>query len=95
MAMVKVLIYGHVLREVMEDPELEIPLTDPVTLREFMEGQPELFERLMPFLKARQLMFTVNQKISTLEAKIKDGDTVKITHQGGDQHADGAMWHNP
>lgn len=93
--MVKILIFGHALREVMEDPEVEMSLTETVTLRELMEGHPDQFEGLMPFLKSHQLMFTINQKISTLEAKVKDGDTVKITHQGGDQHADGAMWHNP
>ena len=93
--MIKILIFGHALREVVEDPEMEMPLKDPMTLREFMEGHPEVFEGLMPFLQSHELMFTVNQKISTLEVKLKDGDTVKITHQGGQQYADGARWHNP
>ena len=93
--MIKVLVFGHALREIVEDPEMEIYLKDPMTLREFMQEHPEAFQGLMPFLQSHELMFTVNQKISTLEAKIKDGDTVKITHQGGEQHADGARWHNP
>lgn len=93
--MVKVLIFGHALRDVVEDPEVEIPVEEPTTLRALLEGHPEQFQSLMPFLQSRQLMFTINQKISTWEAKVQGGDTVKITHQGGDAHADGAMWHNP
>lgn len=93
--MLKVLIFGYALREVVEDPEVEIPLETPTTLRALLEEHPELFQSLMPFLRSQQLMFTINQKISTLEAKVQDGDIVKITHQGGEQHADGAMWHNP
>ncbi|MDR4495665.1 MAG: MoaD/ThiS family protein [Nitrospirales bacterium] len=93
--MVKVLIFGHALREVVEDPEVEISLEEPTTLRALLEGHPEHFQSLMPFLQSQQVMFTINQKISTWEAKVQVGDTVKITHQGGDQHSDGAMWHNP
>ena len=93
--MLKVLIFGHALREVVEDPEVEMVLDDSTTLRMLLEEHPEIFQSLMPFLRSQQLMFTINQKISTLDAKVKDGDVVKITHQGGEQHADGAMWHNP
>ena len=93
--MLKVLIFGYALREVVEDPEVEISLENPTTLRSLLEEHPESFQNLMPFLRSQQLMFTINQKISTLEAKVKDGDIVKITHQGGEQHTDGAMWHNP
>lgn len=93
--MLKVLIFGHALREIVEDPEVEIPLENSTTLRALLEEHPDSFQSLMPFLQSHELMFTINQKISTLEAKVKDGDIVKITHQGGDQHTDGAMWHNP
>ena len=93
--MVKVLIFGHALREVVEDPEVEISLDEPTTLRGLLEGHPEQFQGLMPFLQSQELMFTINQKISTWEAKVQGNDIVKITHQGGGQHSDGAMWHNP
>ena len=93
--MLKVLIFGHALREIVEDPEVEIPLKNTTTLRGLLEEHPDSFQSLMPFLRSHELMFTINQKISTLEAKVKDGDIVKITHQGGGQHDDGAMWHNP
>jgi molybdopterin converting factor small subunit len=93
--MVKVLIFGLALREAVEDPEVEITLETTTTIRQLLEDYPDRFQGLMPFLHANELMLTINQKISTLEAHLKNGDILKITHQGGDQHADGAMWHNP
>ena len=93
--MVKVLIFGHALREAVEDPEVEISLKEEMSLRQLLEQHPDQFQGLIPFLEAHQLMVTINQKISLLESKVSDGDTVKITHQGTDHHADGAMWHNP
>lgn len=93
--MVKVLLFGHALREAVEDPEMEISLEESVSLRQLLEMFQEQFRDIMPFLHSQELMFTINQKISTLDAFVKNGDTVKITHQGGDQSADGARWHNP
>ncbi len=93
--MVKVLIFGLALREAVEDPEVEITLENASTIRQLLEDFPHHFEGLMPFLQANELMLTINQKISTLDAPVKNGDTLKITHQGGDHHADGAMWQNP
>ena len=94
-AMVKVLMFGHALREAVEDPEIEISLEQSVSLRQLLETYQEHFREIMPFLQSQELMFTINQKISTLDAPVKNGDTVKITHQVGDQSADGARWHNP
>jgi len=93
--MVKVLMFGHALREAVEDPEVEITLDESVSLRQLLETFHEQFREIIPFLESQELMFTINQKISTLDALVKNGDTVKITHQGGDQSADGARWHNP
>ena len=94
-AMVKVLMFGHAIREAVEDPEVEISLEESVSLRQLLDTYQEHFREIMPFLELQELMFTINQKISTLDALVKNGDTVKITHQGGDQSADGARWHNP
>ncbi len=93
--MVKVLMFGHALREVVEDPEVEISLEQSMPLCQVLEAYPHHFQEVLPFLHSHQLMLTINQKISTLDAIVKDGDTIKITHQGNDQSADGAMWHNP
>jgi molybdopterin converting factor small subunit len=93
--MVKVMIFGLLLREAVEDPEIEILLEKATTLRRLLEDYPDHFQGLIPFLQSNQLMLTINQKISTLEAQVNNGDIVKITHQGGEHHADGAMWQNP
>ncbi len=93
--MVKVLMFGHALREAVEDPEVEISLEQSVSLQQLFEDHAEHFEALMPLLQSNELMLTINQKISTLDATVADGDTIKITHQGSDQSADGARWHNP
>jgi molybdopterin converting factor small subunit len=93
--MVKILIFGLALRDVVEDPEVEITLEKATTLCQLLEDYPDHFQGLMPFLQSNELMLTINQKISTLEAQVKNGDIVKITHQGSDQSTDGAMWHNP
>ncbi|GJL60655.1 MAG: hypothetical protein NPIRA03_35120 [Nitrospirales bacterium] len=93
--MVKVLIFGLALREVVEDQEVEITLENATTIRQLLEDFPDHFQGLMPFLHANELMLTINQKISTLEAHVRNGDILKITHQGGEHHTDGAMWHNP
>ncbi len=93
--MVKVLMFGHEIREAVEDPEVEISLEQSVSLRQLFEDHQVHFQGLMPFLESAELMLTINQKISTLDGTVKDGDTIKITHQGSDQSADGARWHNP
>ena len=87
--------FGHALREAVEDPEVEISLDESISLRQLLATYQQEFLEIMPFLQSQELMFTINQKISTLDAIVKNGDTIKITHQGGDQSADGARWHNP
>lgn len=93
--MVKVLIFGLAFREAIEDPEVEIAIENATTIRQLLEDFPNHFQGLIPFLHSNELMLTLNQKISTLEAQVKNGDIVKITHQNNEHHADGAMWQNP
>lgn len=92
--MVKVLIFGHALRQAVEEPEIECAVTEPMSVRELLTSRQDVFQPLQPFLDSGQVMVTVNHKVSTLEARIKDGDTVKLTHQFNPQH-EGALWHNP
>ena len=92
--MIKVLIFGQALRDAMEDQEVECEVAEPMTVRALFESHPQSFHSLEPFLKSSQLMITVNQKVSTLETQVKDGDTVKLTHQFHPDH-EGMMWHNP
>jgi hypothetical protein len=41
-----------------------------------------------------QLLVTVNRKVGTLDSVLRDGDTLKLTHQFN-PIVDGAAWHNP
>lgn len=92
--MIKVLIFGQMLRDVIDEQEVECKVEERMTVRELFESHSETFQPLQPFLKSSQLMITVNQKVSTLETPVKDGDTIKLTHQFHPEH-EGMMWHNP
>ena len=92
--MIKVLIFGQALRDAMDEQEIECEVTEPMTVRSLFEAHSENFQPLQPFLNSSQLMITVNQKVSTLENQVKDGDTIKLTHQFHPDH-EGMMWHNP
>ncbi len=92
--MIKVLIFGQTLREAIEEPEIECEVHEPMTVRALLETHFERLQPLQPFLNSSQLMITVNQKVSTLETKVKDGDTIKLTHHVHAEH-EGTLWHNP
>ena len=92
--MVKVLIFGQALRDAVDEPEIECEISGPTTVRDLLQSQDQGFEPLHPFLASSELMITVNQKVSTLESTVKDGDTIKLTHQFHPSH-EGIFWHNP
>jgi len=92
--MVTVRVFGQTLLPCVEDSEMECELTGSPTVREFLEGDTEKFGGLLEFLKKGELMVSINQKISTLDSKLKDGDVIKLTHQFNPT-LEGAMWHNP
>ena len=92
--MVKVLVFGQTLRQCVDEPEIECAITEPVTVRTLLESHPDSFKNLLSLLSSGQLMVTVNQKVSTLETLVKDGDLVKLTHQINPDY-EGTLWHNP
>lgn len=92
--MVIVRVFGQTLLPCVEESEMECELSGSPSVREFLEGDPEKFGGLLEFLKKGELMVTINQKISTQEATLKDGDVLKLTHQFNPT-LEGAMWHNP
>ena len=92
--MVRVLVFGQTLRQSVDDPEFECTIIEPISVRNLLEAHPENFSNLLPLFNAGQLMVTVNQKISTLETMVKDGDLLKLTHQINPDF-EGALWHNP
>ncbi|RMH09683.1 MAG: hypothetical protein D6704_00810 [Nitrospirae bacterium] len=94
--MITIRVYGQTLLSCVEDPEIQCELDRPVlTVRDLLEAQADrLGSNILEFMRKSELLVTVNQKVSTLETKVKDGDVVKLTHQFHPQH-DGALWHNP
>ncbi|GJL55680.1 MAG: hypothetical protein NPIRA02_28120 [Nitrospirales bacterium] len=92
--MIKVLVFGQTLQDAIEEPEFECDVSEPMTVRELFATHAEKFEPFQSFLQSNQVMVTINLKISTLESKIKDGDTLKLTHQFNPE-LEGARWHNP
>ncbi len=92
--MIKVLIFGQTLRDAIDEQEIECDLAEPMTVRSLFDFHSERFQPIRHFLNSSQLMITVNQKVSTLETQVKDGDTIKLTHQFHAEH-EGMMWHNP
>lgn len=91
--MVKILVFGQTLRDCVEEPEIECSVEAPITVAALMESDPESFKGLLPFLRSSQLMITVNQKISTSETVVHDGDTIKLTPQFNPEY-EGIFWHN-
>ena len=92
--MVKVRVFGQTLLPCVEEPEMECEIIGIPTVREFLEGDTGKFGGLLEFLSNGELMVTINQKISTLEATLKDRDVLKLTHQFNPT-LEGAMWQNP
>ena len=92
--MIKVLVFGQTLQDAVEEPEFECEVPEPITVRDLFQTHSEKFEPFQSFLNSNQVMITINHKISTLEATVKDGDTLKLTHQFNPE-LEGARWHNP
>ncbi len=92
--MVTIRVFGQTLLPCVDDSEIQCDVAGPVSVRELLEGNPDALGGLLPFLRKGELMVTVNQKVSTLDSPVNDGDVVKLTHQFNPEY-EGAMWHNP
>jgi sulfur-carrier protein len=92
--MVKILIFGQTLRDMLQETEMDFELTGPMTVRAFLELNEEKLGRVLTLANHGQLLVTVNKKVGTLESKIQDGDTLKLTHQAHFSY-EGARWQNP
>ncbi len=92
--MVKVLIFGHALREVIGEPELEIECLAPMSVQAFLDANTAQLGELAPFIARHEVLVTINKKVGSLESIVRAGDTLKLTHQIA-QAFDGARWQNP
>jgi len=92
--MVTVLLFGETLRQAVEESELQCAVAGATTVKGLLETNQEKLAGLLPFMQRSELLVTVNKKVGTLDTVVKDGDTVKLTHQFNPTF-DGATWHNP
>ncbi len=92
--MVKVLIFGHALREAVGEPEFEFECAAPISVQAFLDANQALLGSLSPFIVQHEVLVTINKKVGSLESIIRAGDTLKLTHQIN-QAFDGARWQNP
>lgn len=79
--MVTVLVFGLTLRDAVGEKEFELEISEPTTVRKFIESNQDRMGPLLQFLLNRELMITVNKKVSAEDSTITDGDIVKLTHQ--------------
>jgi molybdopterin synthase sulfur carrier subunit len=92
--MVTVLLFGLTLQESVGESELQVDVVGPMTVKALLESNQGKLAGALLFMQKGELLVTVNKKVGSLESVVKDGDTVKLTHQSNPQY-DGAMWQNP
>ncbi|MER3422267.1 MAG: hypothetical protein C4293_02570 [Nitrospiraceae bacterium] len=92
--MVTVLLFGLSLRESVGESELQFEVSGSTTVKKLIEAHQEQLGGLLPFLNKGEVLVTINRKVGTIDSSIRDGDTVKITHQTNPVF-EGARWHNP
>lgn len=92
--MVTIMMFGHTLREGVEEPEIEIELSAPTSVKAILEANQDKLGGALSLANKSEILVAVNKKVGTLDSIVKDGDTVKLTHQFNPSY-DGARWHNP
>lgn len=79
--MVTVLVFGLTLRDAVRETEFEFEVSEPTTVRKLLESNQDRMGQLLQFLMNREVMITVNKKVSADDTVVKDGDIVKLSHQ--------------
>jgi molybdopterin converting factor small subunit len=92
--MVTVLLFGHALREAVEDSEFQFKIAGPMTVRGLLEANQEKLAGITSLMNRGEVLVTVNRKVASLDSTVQDGDTIKLTHQPNTTY-EGAMWQNP
>lgn len=92
--MVRVMLLGQTLRQSVEEPEFQFELAAPTSVKGLLEAYRDRLAAVFQFLDKGELLVTVNRKVATLDSPVRDGDTIKLTHQFNPRY-DGATWHNP
>jgi len=81
--MVTVLVFGLTLRDAVGETEFDFMISGPTTVRKLLESNQDRMGPLLQFLANREVMITVNKKVSADDTVVKDGDVVKLSHLSG------------
>lgn len=92
--MVTLLLFGETLRQAAGESEFQCEVTAPVTVKALLLANQDRLAGVLTFMNKGELMVTVNRKVGSLDSTVRDGDTVKLTHQFNPV-MDGALWQNP
>ncbi len=79
--MVTVLIFGHTLRNAVGESELEVDLAGATTVKKLIEANQDQLGALAQYMANREVLITINKKVSTEDSAVKDGDVVKFSFQ--------------
>lgn len=79
--MVTVLVLGNILRDAVGDSEIEVEVSGPLTVKKLVETNQARLGALLPFIAGRETLITVNKRIGSDDSPVRDGDTVKFSHQ--------------
>lgn len=79
--MVTVQVFGLTLRDAVGESEFELEVSEPTTIRKLIESNQDRMGPLVQFLANREVMITVNKKVSAEDTVVKNGDFVKLSHQ--------------
>ncbi len=92
--MVTILIFGQTLRDSLKESEIQVEVATPMSFKALLEAHPDQLAGLRPFFEKGEILITINRKVASLDSSVRDGDTVKLTHQFNPTF-EGAMWQNP
>jgi molybdopterin synthase sulfur carrier subunit len=92
--MVTVLLFGLVLRDTVGESEFKIAIDGSTTVKTLIQSDTDRLSGLLPFMNTGELLVSVNHKVGSLDSVIRDGDTLKLTHQSHPTY-EGATWQNP
>ncbi len=79
--MIVIQIFGHTLRAVVDENELEIPVSGPTTVKQLIEANPTQLGALLQYIKSREALITINKKIGSEDSPVRDGDVIKLSFQ--------------
>ena len=79
--MVSVQIFGQTLRAIVDESELEVSMTNPTTVKQLIGANPAQLGALLPYIKSREVLITINKKIGSEDSPVRDGDVVKFSFQ--------------